>query len=303
MRRTAASALVVLVIAAAACSKAERPTLEGVEGTIAPSAESTVATTPGADGATGGSTASTAPAGQEPGTASDGSASPEVDEALQTYFDALESQDFAAARRVSAGGAHLMARMREAVARYNAEREGVGELRYSARSFRVGLSDANRVAYVGSARLELTVSGPAGDPYRESALFENPVVTRVDGGWRLTDFSYDGQPIDLHSSTASKRVGPVDLQLAGALAFGPTTGVIIDLVTSSNHAIKVDGAQLTYADGTTGGPTLGALVSTEPAILYFTFERAGAAPVAWTATVTIDEGTPDEVTEVVVLRF
>lgn len=303
MRRPAAVALVVLVIVAAACSKAERPTLERVEGTIPPSAEATVSTALGVDGAAEGSTGSTAPPEVGSGTVADGSPSPSVDDAMQRYFDALAAQDFATARRVSGGSAQLMARIRETVARYNAEREGVGELHYSARSFRVGLADENRVAYLGSARLELTVSGPAGEPYTESALFENPVVTRVDGVWRLTDFSNDGQPVDLHSSSASERVGAVDLRLAGGLAFGPTTGVIIDLVTSSNHAIKVDKAQLTYADGTSASPTLGALVSTEPAVLYFTFERSSAGPVTWTGTVTIDEGTADEVTEVVVLRF
>ena len=302
MRRTL-TVVLALVLVVGACSKPERPALERVTGEIGPSGTNVGDDpTTGSDGA-GTSSSSTVPVPSDPGTSGDTPSPPAVADALTRYFDALQAEDFATARRVSTGSARFMAGVRDVVARYNAERDGVTTLKYSARSFRVGFSDATRVAYVGTARLDSTVSGPAGDPHSESALFENPVVSFERGGWFVSDFSYDGEPVDLYPSTASEKVGGVALHLEGALSFANDTGIVIDLVTDASHAIKVENVRLSYADGSTATPTLGALVSTKPAALYYLFARTGATPVAWTATVTIDADTPSQASEAVVLRF
>lgn len=302
MRRTAALALAVL-LTLGACSKPERPTLDRVAGTIEPSAagDAPAGATDGTDPA---ATTPPAPGATDPGaTTGDSTPVPAAADALTAYFDALQAEDFATAQRVSSGSARFMARIRDVVARYNAEREGVTELTYSSRSFSVESSDASRVVHIGSARLDSTVSGPAGDPYSESVLFENPVVSFESGSWQVSDYTYDGQPIEQYPATSSKKVGGVDLRLQGALAFGTSTGLIIDLVTDSDHDIKVDNAHLNYADGTSATPTLAALITRQPAALYFLFERSGSRPVTWTATVTIDAGTSDETTEDVALKF
>lgn len=297
---------VTLVLAAAlvlgACSKGERPTLERVSGSIEPSAGDP----PGESGGAGTEESSAASASTAPTTTvgappDDASRVAATDAALAAYFDALQAEDFAAAEAVSSGGAQLMARVRDVVARYNAEREGVSTLRYAARSFRVGSTDATSVAYVGSARLDSTVSGPAGDPYSESALFENPVVSLADGRWGVSAFLYNGQPLASYPSDASATVGGVELRLQGALTFGTSTGLIIDLVTDRDHGIKVEHAQLTYADGSNGPFTFGALISRKPAALYYLFDAHTARPVRFSATVTIDAGTADETSKDVVL--
>ncbi len=224
-------------------------------------------------------------------------------QALNAYFDALQAEDFLAARRASADGPQLMAVIRSAVARFNAERDGRSELSYSSRSFEVASHEAERVTFTGSARLESTVSGPAGDPVRESVLFENPVVTLSNGSWHVVDYQYDGHPIEAHPSTARRTVGGVKLRLTGALSYGGTTALVIDLESDRDRAIKVEGVQLRYDNGSSAAPRRSVLISRNPAALYFSFARSTARPVSWTGTVVIDGGTPQETREDVVLSF
>ncbi len=302
MRRPLAL-LVALGVVVSACSGShDRPPLERVTGTIG--ASGTDGGAGSTDGAGTASTATTQPAATTSTVAADAPARlAAADAALAAYFDALQSEDFAAARRVSRAGAQLMVTIRDAVARYNAERDGVSELSYSARSFTAATNESGRVTYTGRAQLDSTVSGPAGDPHRESARFEDPVVTLVDGAWRVTEFRYDGEPLAHRPATSSRTVGGVQLHLEGALSFGHSTGLVIDLVTDADHDIKVDKARLVYADGTSATPTLGALISKKPAALYFLFERVASPPVRWTATVTIDAGTTTEASADVVLAL
>lgn len=302
--RRALALLLVAALALGACSRSNPPAVDDVAGTIEPSPAgdggATDASTDATDAPEVPTTAPGGGGGADPGA---GTSTAAADQALAAYFDALVAQDFEGARRVSTGGAHLMTRVRELVSRYNAEREGVSTLRYSARSFTVGSGGATSVSYTGDARLELTVSGPAGDPYSEAVLFEDPVVVLEQGTWRVADYRYEGQPLAHHPAASTEAVAGVELRLQGALGFGTATGVVIDLVTDSDHGIKVDDVELRYADGTTAPSTFGALVSHQPAALYFLFDRAGARPTAWSGTVTIDEGTTSQVTMDVVLRF
>lgn len=223
--------------------------------------------------------------------------------ALDAYLDALRAEDFAAAQRVSSGGAAFMARVRDLVSRYNKERDGDTDLRYSTRSFLVGSSTATRVAFAGQARLDSTTSGPAGPPQKESTRFEDPVVAFSDGSWRVTDYGCNGQPLGSFPASSRESLGGVDLRMPGALSFGKSTGLIVDLVSDGDHSIKIDQARLHYADGSTAAPKLGALISTKPAALYFLFDRRASAPTRWTATVTIDGGTDHEAKADVVLPF
>jgi len=303
--RRAVTLLLAVVLAVGACSKDDRPTLERVSGSIGASDDGVAGDVPagGADGEVDGATTSTAPVTTVAPPRDESARVAAADAALAAYLDALQAEDFAAAQAVSSGGARFMAQIRDVVARYNAERDGVSTLKYSARSFRAGSTDATSVAYVGSARLDSTVSGPAGDPYSESALFENPVVSFADGRWVVSAYLYNGQPLANYPAESRDTVGGVALELQGALTFGASTGVVIDLVTDSDHAIKVEGAQLTYADGSQAPFTFGALISRKPAALYYLFDASTSRPVRWSAKVTIDSGTTSEISEDVVLAL
>lgn len=302
--RHALALLLAAALALGACSGTKPPKVDDVAGIIEPS--------PTGDG--GGTDVSTAAtdAPDVPATTPGGASGAEqegstsvaaANQALTAYLDALVAQDFETAQRMSTGGAQLMTRVRELVSRYNAEREGVSTLRYAARSFTVGSGGTTTVSFVGGARLELSVSGPAGDPYSESVLLEDPVVVLDQGAWRVADYRYEGQPLAHRPGSSSHRVAGVELRLGGAMGFGTTTGVVVDLVTDSDHGIKVDDVQLRYADGNTAPSTFGALIAQQPAALYFLFDRADAEPTAWIGTVTIDQGTTSEVTMDVVLSF
>ena len=311
MRRTLA--LLVVATLAVGCSDAERPPIERVSGTIEPSGGSDAGNgSVGEDAAPGGPGGGTT--GGDPGTtgASGGATAGSADgpnevagatAALDAYLDALEAQDFKAAERASTGGARFMATIRDVVARYNAERDGVTKLSYSARSFTVASADRNRVAFAGSATLDSTTSGPAGSPRSDSSTFTDPHVTFSEGGWRVADFGFDGAPIAYFPASSRKEVGGVDLQLRGGLSFGTSTALVIDLITEENHGIRVDGQRLTYEDGTTAESTVGALIFKRPAALYFLFDRVTAAPASWSATVTVDGDTKNETSANVVLRF
>lgn len=305
--RRAVTLVVAAVLVLGACSKGERATLERVSGSIEPSAGETPGESPVGETSedTSAATASTAPvtATTIGAPLDDAARVAAADAALATYFDALEAEDFATAEGASAGSARFMARVRDVVARYNAERDGVSTLSYSERSFGAGSAAATSVAYVGSARLDSTVSGPAGDPYSESVLFENPVVSFADGRWAVSAFLYNGQPLASYPAESSETVGGVELELQGALTFGTSTGLIIDLVTDSDHGIKVEHAQLTYADGSTAPSTFGALISRRPAALYYLFDAGTSRLVSWSATVTIDAGTTSEISKDVVLEL
>ncbi|MFZ6004340.1 MAG: hypothetical protein ACOYXM_10465 [Actinomycetota bacterium] len=302
MRRIAVL-LVAIVLTSTACSKADRPTLADVAGTIGPSA-SGGAPGPG-DTATNGlaSTTSTSPPVSSGGGTESVPPDPAAAEVLDVYFDALLAQDFEAAEQASIGSAQFMVRVRDLVARYNAEREGVTDLKYLERSFEVASSARDNVAYVGKARLDSTVSGPAGEPHTESELFENPVVSSQGGRWLVAAYMYNGEPLEHHPASSRATVGGVELRLAGALAFGTSAGLVVDLVTDSNHGIKVEEARIRYADGGVSASTFGALISSKPAALYYRYERSSSRPVSWEATVTIDEGTASEVTKEVTLDF
>lgn len=333
--------LVLLVAAASvvgACGSTDRPPIERVSGNIGASdgaASGTGATgaadgqgTTGGQGMTGpgiatGSIAAGGSAGTAAGTGGgDGSGSSAgsagsvagssgdaadrgqmATAALDAYLDALQAEDFAGAQRASTGGPAFMARVRDVVSRYNKERDGVTTLSYSARSFQVASNEATKVSFTGQARLEATTSGPAGDPQKESALFESPVVSFSNRSWRVGDLRYNGQPLRYFPATSHTSLGGVDLRLPGALSFGTSTGLIVDLVSDGDHSIKIDKAKLHYADGSSASPKLGALISKKPAALYFLFDRSASAPTRWTATVTIDGGTSREARADVVLRF
>jgi hypothetical protein len=318
MRRTALL-LVALTLASAACSQPHRAPLERVTGTIgaspggaagAASAEG-VGEAPGAG--IGSSPSSPAGPGESTGVpatttktpvATDGPARlAAADVAMTAYFDALKAEDFVAAQNVSAGGARLMTGIRDVVARYNAERDGVSKLTYAVRSFHVASNEPTRVSYAGSARLNSTVSGPAGDPHDESTLFENPTVSLVDGTWRVADYTYDARPLGYYPATSRQDVGGVRISLRGGLSFGTSTGLIVDLSSDADHTIKVEKAQLTYANGTTAAPSLRALITGPPAALYLLFDRIDAKPTAWSATITIDGGTSRQASANVVLKL
>lgn len=315
--RRAFALLVVGTLAIAGCADAKRPPIERVSGTIEPSSASAggpIAGTPGAEGADGvatsggaGTTAGTegseGTAASSPAPAGSPAQAAAATAALNEYLDALETQDFKAAQRMSTGGPRFMATVRDVVARYNTERDGVTKLSYSTRSFTVESTEPNRVTFAGTAVLKSTTSGPAGKPRSDSSTFTSPVLAWVDGSWRVTDFDFDGAPLAHFPFSSHSSVGGVDLILAGGLSFGTSTAVVIDLVSDSDRGIKVDDVHITYVDGTTAESTIGALVSKRPAALYFLFDRVDAAPASWSATVTVDEGTGSETTERVVLRF
>lgn len=312
-----------------ACSRTDRPPIERVSGNIGASdGTASVAgdrggtvptggsgrlaagptTTGGVDGseagAAGGSGSSASSGTSGTGSSTDTAVRNQAaTAALDAYFEALKAEDFAGAQRVSTGGAAFMARVRDLVSRYNKERNGVTTLSYSTRSFQVASSTASKVTFSGQAKLDSTTSGPAGPPQKESTLFENPAVTFSSGAWRVVDYDCNGQPLGYFPATSHETVGGVDLRLPGALAFGRSTGLIIDLVSDGNHSIKVDKATLHYADGSTASPKLAALISAKPAALYFLFDRASTKPTSWTATVTIDGGTSKAATANVVLSF
>ena len=324
MRRLVALVMVV-TLAGAACSTTDRPPIERVAGNIGASDQSdggsatdgggtSDGTVGGASGSASGTTVDGATGGATTGGSTDGTSTPTESSdgparahaataAVDAYFDALEAEDFRAAQRVSSGGPAFMARVRDAVSRYNKERDGATQLSYTARSFQVASNEPTRVTFTGQATLESTTSGPAGPAQKDSARFENPVVTFSNGTWRVTDFRYDGQPLGHFPASSHKELGGVDLRLPGALSFGSSTGLIIDLISDGDHSIKVDKATLHYADGSTGVPKLGALVSKKPAALYFLFDRKASAPTSWTADVTIDGGTSKQTTASVTLGF
>lgn len=194
-----------------------------------------------------------------------------------------------------------MARVRGVVASYNAEQGGRSTVVAPERAFRFMTGDASTVAFAGRARMVTSVRGPAADPHEESALFEAPVVVFQAGAWRVSSFRYDGRPIEHRPSSATERVGAVELRLAGALSFGESTGVLLDLVTDGDHAIRIENAQLRYGD-VSAPSTFGALVPSESA-LYFLYDRRDATPTAWTALVIVDAGTPEQAQREITLRF
>ncbi|MGQ0830466.1 MAG: hypothetical protein ACT4OV_02200 [Microthrixaceae bacterium] len=302
MRRFAVL-LVAVALASTACSKPERPTLDDVAGTIGPSASDGSSGSPSTTAAGGASTTSTSPPASSGGGNEQVPPDPAAAEVVDVYFDALLAQDFEAAERASTGGARFMVRVRDLVAHYNAARDGVTELKYLERSFKVASSARDTVAYVGKARLDSRVSGPAGDPYTESELFENPVAAVQAGRWAVAAYLYKGEPLELHPASSRASVGGVELRLAGALGFGTSTGVIVDLVPDGDHSIKVEEARIRYADGSVGASTLGALISEEPAALYYRYDRSASRPVTWEGTVTVDGGTTSAVTKKVSLKF
>ena len=308
--------VLVTVLVAGACAGGDRPTLGEVaaDGAIGGS----VARDVDADGdGDGNDLAATTEPTRSPPSANAGTPSPDeqappvnggggdasasATAALAIYFDALQQEDFTTAQASSVAGPQFVARIRELVSMFNAQRDGMTTLSYAERDFSVGESMPSVVRFRGAARLSAEVSGPAGDPKSSEALFEDPVVGLAGSSWLVNNYLYDGQPLAFFPASSQASMDDVVLTLQGVVSFGDATGLIIEVQSGSSHRLTVQDTHLMDGDGSPLTNRIGALVGTNPAHLLFTYQRAGSQPLRWEGEVTLDAGSDGESSQTITL--
>lgn len=255
----------------------------GIAGVRSSAAGGASGTAPGA----GGATSPPAQPGGQPGA---GAQPPEVAAAraaLDTYLDALAANDFTRALSVSGDAVGSLTVVRSIIHTSNAARGGSTTSTFEERAFDPAGSSADTVRFSGRAALASTVSGPAGPPAAKTDTFSDMVVRRDGSAWRVTAATYNGQPLVSYPASSSSTVGPVQVTLAGSLAFGNSLGVIVQLVASGDHRVGVSDARL-RTSGAEAASSSAFVVPGQPGFVFSTFPRRDERPSQWNATITVD---------------
>lgn len=284
--RTARSLIAVLTCTAvlAACSGGKDTSSTKGPADGGTSVATTIAPSGSSDGATGATTTTGSSTGLVDAPGVEGAQA-----ALDSYLDAIAANDYATALAVSSDALRSLTIVRSIVHTGNAERGGTTRSTYERRSFDVGPATAEEVRFDGQATLTSTVSGPSGPSVATTDTFSSVAVRRGPDGWRVADATYNGAPLRSFPAAAgaSTTSGPVRVTLTGAVAFGSSLAVVVQLVADGDHTVEV-GSDALRIDDEEAPSTARLVVGGQPGYAYLTYPRRDEQPTEWHATVTVD---------------
>jgi hypothetical protein len=154
-----------------------------------------------------------------------------------------------------------------------------------------GAAGASTATFAGSTTLTTTISGPKGSGTFSDTISGPLSVTDEAGWWRVTDFTYDGQPVQVWPERASQTVNGLNLSVGYVVSYGNTTAALVTLR-------QVSGA----ADVHIQSVTLGTAASAENGVADFTgppapsgilrFNRIVAPPASLRLSLSSSSGQP-----------
>lgn len=207
--------------------------------------------------------------------------------ALDTFLDAIAAGEYPTALSLSRDALRALAVVRSIVAAGNAERGGTTTSTYRRRWFEVALATPDMVRFRGDATLTSVVSGSGGPPVSTTATVSDVIVRRGADGWRVADASYNEAPILTFPATSTTTVGPIQIKLTGAIAFGGSLGVVVRLTATGDHSVDVADDALRINDEQARSTTR-LVVGGQPGYIYLSYPRRDTRPTAWRATITVD---------------
>lgn len=207
--------------------------------------------------------------------------------ALDTFLDAIAAGEYPTALSWSRDSLRSLAVVRSIVAAGNADRGGTTTSTYRRRRFEVALATSDMVQFRGDATLTSVVSGSGGPPVSTTATVSDVIVRRGADGWRVADASYNGAPILSFPATSATTVGPIQLKLTGAVAFGNSVGVVVRLTATGDHSVDVADDVLRINEEQVRSTTR-LVVGGQPGYIYLSYSRRDIRPTAWRATITVD---------------
>lgn len=214
--------------------------------------------------------------------------------ALDRYLDAIAANDYPTALATSRDALQSLTVVRSIVHTGNRERGGTTSSSYDERRFEVVAATAEEVVFAGHATLTSGVSGPSGPPVSTTDTFQDVRVRLAPDGWRAATATYNGAPLTSFPASSSTAAGAVQVTLRGAVAFGSSLAVVLELVADGEHAVDVSDDALRILDEEAPS-TSSLIVGGQPGYLYLTYPRRDEQPTAWRATVAVD-GTPHAIT-------
>lgn len=207
--------------------------------------------------------------------------------AVDHYLDAIGGNDFPAALDASRDGLQSLALVRSIVHTANSERGGSTTSQFEERSLWAVGATADEVRFAGQVTLTSTVSGASGPPQSTTDRFTDIVARRDGRGWKAADATYNAAPVVSFPAASNADAGPVRVTLVGAVAFGTSVAVIVQLVSSGEHAVEVR-ADTLRIDDEQASSTSSIVVGGQPGFLYLSYPRRDERPSAWSATLLVD---------------
>lgn len=212
---------------------------------------------------------------------------------LDRYLDAIAANDYPAALASSQDALRALTVVRSIVHAGNTDRGGTTSSSYDERGFEVARATAEQVVFSGRAALTSVVSGPSGPAVSTTDTFEEVHMRLGPEGWRAATAIYNAAPLTSFPASSSAQVGSVRVTLMGAIAFGSSLAVVVQLVADGEQAVDVRDDALRILDEE--APSTSTLVvAGQPGYIYLTYPRRDEQPTEWRATIDVD-GSPHTV--------
>ena len=229
-----------------------------------------------------------------PGTTGSGSsqssAAPATN-AVNGYLSALAHLDPTGVSDTSDGAPYAMAGILLDSAAINSARGGSTAVTVGPSSLTPTSVGRSTVTFEGSVVLTTTVSGSQGGGTTTDTVAGPLTVTDESGVWRVTNFTYDGAPLQLWAEHASQMIRGLTATVGYVVSYGNTTAALVTLTQQSGAAdvqlqtvkLIAGGASLVGTGDFTGPPTpTGVLrfsrVDATPSSLELDFSSSGGSP-------------------------
>lgn len=156
--------------------------------------------------------------------------------AVAAYFQAFTGQDPQGVFADSDYGALAMAGVVLDSAAINTQRGAATTMTTGPSSLAPVSESGNEVVLDGALSITTSISGAQGTGTSTNTFSGPLTVTDESGTWRVTGFSYDGQPVDFWNAGTSQTVDGLTVSLGYVVSYGDLTAALVTLRQSSGSA-------------------------------------------------------------------
>lgn len=174
--------------------------------------------------------------------------------AMTSYLRAVAQHDASALAGNADKAALAVAAVLLDSASINRDRGATTTVTTGPSSFVPVASSPTSVTLDGSVTISTSVSGSEGSD-RFTDTISGPVAVDDDAGtWKVSGFSYDGQPVQYWPQTAEETVGGTHLSVGYVVSYGNLTAVLATLTQASGSTeVQLERCTLSTAAGAVSG--------------------------------------------------
>lgn len=167
------------------------------------------------------------------------------------WLGALVSQDPASMIAASTGAATALGSLQLVTDEIVTSRGGTDQTQVTGNSLTASQIGPGAVSFAGSVELTSTVTGPTASVPTHDVINGPLQVVDQGGMWRVSTFTFDGQPLVYYPQGVQDSADGVILTVGFVLANANATVALVGLhAASSSTTIDVESVVLTLADGT-----------------------------------------------------